>query len=130
MPDIPAPVAALATAGGSPNPASSGSGTTQTVGTGGTIAPTDLASQLIAAAAGNAFLVNGNLNPDQWNFYRNNLYPPALTPAQFSDAFKDFDMTQPISAAAFVNALHNAGLAGLGAMPRYMRTPRGIVRIA
>lgn len=43
---------------------------------------TDIRTRLLTAAGGVT-----QLNADQWNYYRNSLFPPALTPNQFGAAF-------------------------------------------
>lgn len=61
---------------------------------------------------GNPALVNGMMNADQWNYFRNRLHPPDLTPAQFGAAFSDPSAQR--TAADFVAQLKTAGLAGVG----------------
>jgi len=80
-----------------------------------TPAAASLAAELTAAAAGDAFLVNGAFNADHWAFYYN-LIRTALTPTQFGAAFPgmtDTDRGPDITAGEFVARLQAAGLAGL-----------------
>jgi len=90
----------------------------------------DMATQLQAAAASDTNMVNGQMNPDQWNYYRNALFPPVLTGAQFDSAFPD--RTVLMTAQGFVAALKGQGLAGLGGrrmrVPVMLNTPRGRVQ--
>jgi hypothetical protein len=73
---------------------------------------------LLAAAAGDSFLVNGAFNADHWAFYYNLVRTP-LTPAQFGAAFPNItgtDRGPDITAAQFVQALQSAGLVGAGSL--------------
>lgn len=82
-------------------------------------APTDVRTRLLTATGG----VN-SLNADQWNYYRNALFPPALTVEQFVMAFPVRTDPMPMMTVdQFLGALTAAGLnpaspgmAGLGAI--------------
>lgn len=65
-----------------------------------------LAVQDLLAAAGKT--ATDLLTSDQWNFYRNQLRPPDLTPAQLSSAVPAG--AAPMTAADFVAKLHAVGL--------------------
>lgn len=76
----------------------------------------DLVTKLLQAA--NAPNNGIFMNADQWNYYRNIIAPPALTPAQFGTAFPELTATNrgTFTADMFVGRLHSAGLAGIGGM--------------
>jgi hypothetical protein len=94
-------------------------------------APAQMITALKAAAAGNSFLVAGKMNQDQWNYYRNQLWPPDLSGAQLSAAFPNGP--EQLTAEDFVGRLQSVGLAGLGLgrvtvpVPVLVRTPAGPV---
>lgn len=83
--------------------------TTQTPGGSGQPAPsttTDVRTKLLTASGG----VN-NLNADQWNYYRNNLFPPALSAQQFGLAFPVRSDPMPaMTVDQFMQALVSAGI--------------------
>ncbi len=83
--------------------------TTQTPGGSTQPAPSatvDVRTRLLTAAGGVT-----SLNADQWNYYRNQLYPPALTPQQFGLAFPVRTDPMPnMSVDDFLTALQGAGL--------------------
>lgn len=60
-------------------------------------------TKLLTAAGGVT-----SLNADQWNYYRNSLFPPALTPEQFGAAFPS--PTTGMSVDDFLNALKAGGI--------------------
>lgn len=72
-----------------------------------------LRAQLVAAAQGNLFMVDGKLNGDQWNYYRNQLAPPELTAAQMLQAFPNGMGQQLMTVDQFLAALNSAGLSGV-----------------
>jgi hypothetical protein len=80
----------------------------------------------VTTAGGDA---SGKLNQDQWNYYRNQLWPPDLTGAQLGAAFPNG--SEQVTAEDFVSRLHSVGLAGLGLgavhipVPVQVRTPEG-----
>lgn len=81
---------------------------TQTPGGGTQPAPsasTDVRTRLLTASGGVM-----SQTADQWNYYRNNLFPPALTPEQFGMAFQRTDPMPGISVDQFINALVGAGI--------------------
>lgn len=83
--------------------------TTQTPGGSGQPAPsttTDVRTKLLTASGGVM-----SLTADQWNYYRNNLFPPALSPAQFGLAFPTRTDPMPqMSVDQFIQALVSAGI--------------------
>ncbi len=91
---------------------------TTTTTTGGGNTATDVRTRLMTAAGGAI-----GLTADQWNYYRNQLFPPALTADQFARAFPvrtdpmpSLTVDQFLAAvqAAGINA--STGLGGLGAI--------------
>lgn len=75
----------------------------------------DLRSRLLAAASAGASTM---MNADQWNYYRNNIAPPALTPAQFGAAFPNMtaDRGPNMTVDQFLSAINAAGLVGNAGM--------------
>lgn len=86
------------------------------------LSPAALIAALKAQANGDPALKNGQMNQDQWNYYRNQIAPPALTGAQFGTAFPVAGGEVLQTADQFVSQLHSVGLAGY-------RIPRGRARI-
>ena len=69
-------------------------------------ATTDVRTKLLTAAGG----VN-SLNADQWDYYRNQLYPPALSSNQFGLAFPvRTDPMPTMTVDQFISALQAAGI--------------------
>ncbi len=67
---------------------------------------TDVRTKLLTAAGG----VN-SLNADQWDYYRNQLYPPSLSSQQFGLAFPTRTDPMPtMTVDAFIAALTAAGI--------------------
>ena len=113
-----------------PPPATSGGGvipssTPPPAGSGVSYSQPSLAQQLASAAQGNAFLVGGKMNADQWEYILTN--PPLsrspVDPGKFNSAF--FPSGRPADPASnptmtpdqFVAALGLSGMFGLGALP-------------
>lgn len=76
-----------------------------------------LLERLEAAALTDVYIIadGGLANSHRWNYYRNNWYPPALTPEQFGLCFDGIVPDGPltlITAAEFVAALEAAGFGG------------------
>lgn len=69
---------------------------------------TDVRSRLLTASGG-----QNNLTADQWNYYRNALFPPALTPEQFGRAFPV--RTDPMPALTVDQFLAAVSAAGINA---------------
>jgi len=65
----------------------------------------DVRTRLLTAAGGVT-----SLNADQWNYYRNQLFPPETTGAQFSAAFQRVDPMPNMSVDQFLAALVGAGV--------------------
>lgn len=86
------------------------------------MAPAALIAALKATANGDPILVNGMMDQDHWNYYRNEIVPPALTGAQLASAFPGPDVA--ITADAFVAQLQSVGLAGYRTRPRTIRGAR------
>lgn len=90
-------------------PAPAPATTTQTPGGVTQPAPsttTDVRTKLLTAAGGVTAL-----NADQWNYYRNSLFPPALTGQQFGLAFPTRTDPMPtMSVDQFLSALAGAGI--------------------
>ncbi len=89
-------------------PVNTGTSVTQTPA--GTTTPppsasVDVRTRLLTAAGGVT-----QLNADQWNYYRNTVFPPALTPAQFGSAFQRTDPMPNMSVDQFLAALVAVGL--------------------
>jgi hypothetical protein len=78
-----------------------------------------LVADLKAAVVSDSFFSSqsGKGNANQWNYYRNTLRPPALSPAQFGAAFPDAGDANPplMTAEEFVAKLTSANV-GLGAV--------------
>lgn len=74
------------------------------------VAAVSIAPETIIAALKSAAGGNGPLNQDQWNYYRNAKYPPALSGAQLASAFPGGP--ESLSAEDFVGKLQKVGLAG------------------
>jgi hypothetical protein len=75
-----------------------------------------LTTAVLSAANANA---NTVMNADQWNFYRNNIQPPALTPDQFGTLLSKLPAgvtRDAMTVDQFMNALYNSqvvpGLSG------------------
>jgi hypothetical protein len=108
-----------------PATSTTASTTTSTTGTTPvtTVPVTPTVSPLIAVlqqAAG----TTGSMTPDQWSYYYQAIPgKPAIPPAQFENILSELGLTDatrstPVTAAAFVSALSENGLSGLG----YFRT--------
>jgi hypothetical protein len=55
------------------------------------------------------------LNADQWNYYRNNLFPPALTPDQFGTLLSKLSAgvtRDAMNVDQFLYALQSSGVVG------------------
>ena len=81
--------------------------------------PPTVTQALAAAAVGNAYFVNGQMNADQWSYlWTNSLNKPALDPTLFSNLF--FPGGRPsnpannpmMTADTFVQALATKGISG------------------
>jgi hypothetical protein len=86
---------------------------------------TDVRTRLLTASGG-----QNNLNADQWNYYRNQLYPPILTGEQFGRAFPvRTDPMPSLTVDQFLAALNAAGinaatgLGGIRGMGDIVRVP-------
>jgi len=119
-------MAAIKGAQGSPAPA----GTTPAADVKPTEpAPADMIAKLKAAAAA-AGDTAATLDQHQWNFYRNKLWPPDFSGAQWSSAFPS-SASEQLTAEEFVGRLQKVGLAGLGLgsvtipVPMMVETPDG-----
>lgn len=110
----PAAVTAGSTATGGTTPATSSAAAPAVVST---PAASGLVAELQNAAKDNGFLAAG-FDAYQWNWYRNQLHPPDLTPEQFGLAFPD--PSAKLTASAFVAALQGKGL---GALPKRLFMP-------
>jgi hypothetical protein len=67
---------------------------------------TDVRTRLLTASGG-----QNNLTADQWNYYRNQLFPPALSPQAFGAAFPvRTDPMPSLSIDQFLAALNAAGI--------------------
>ena len=84
-------------------------------GTGTEINPpvNTLRAELLAAANGNPYLIDGKMNGHQWNYYRNQLRPPALSADDMFKAFPDGAGENQMTVDEFLGAIHGAGLAGI-----------------
>lgn len=79
-----------------------------------------LTTAVLSAANGNASTL---MNADQWNYYRNNIQPPALTPDQFGTLLSKLPggvTRDSMTVDQFMNALYNSqvvpGLTGIYGM--------------
>jgi hypothetical protein len=86
--------------------------TTPTTDTGGTNV-SSVRAQMLAQAAGNANMNDqGKMDAHNWNFYRNQIDPPALSGEEFGAAFPNGQDTVLITVDEFLTAVH--GTSGLG----------------
>lgn len=80
-----------------------------------------LRSALLQASGGDQTISTSSflLNADQWNYYRNNLQPPALTPDQFGRVIASLPAgvsRDSMNVDQFLSALSASGVVGMSGM--------------
>jgi hypothetical protein len=80
--------------------------------------PATLYALIAQAAGGDHFQYNAH----QWNYYRNMVAPPDLTPQQFGLAFGAQDQV-PMSLTQFLQRLQSAGLVGMSGLGEVVAVP-------